>query len=76
MVQTSTTILIVFKTFIGKLSLRKIIKECPAPMFNKLFLAKSISSSLFPVKRINLGPEASAKATPKRMNGEEEISAS
>ncbi len=45
-------------------------------MFNKLFLAKSISSSLFPVKRINLGPEASAKATPKRMNGEEEISAS
>src|SRR5215471_1505089 len=71
MQQTSGHILTEFRTLIGKASRIKIAKTWPAPMFCTVVMAALVRSGSFPSCRIRHGPEASVKATPNLIWGDE-----
>ena len=67
--QTSGTVLTALSTLTGKPPVRKMMKQCPAPMARAFFLAISIRASSLPVRRTRARPDDSQKARPNFMCG-------
>src|SRR3989304_3659689 len=74
--QTSGTALTAFSTLIGKALPSRIRKTWPAPIAWALVAACAVNAGSVPLERTSAGPEASLKASPKRMPGTAPTSAS